>query len=357
MNDAPARKVQSSQSNNRDRSLLRRLSGVPTPVIFIVSVLIALGVLWAQGSLRDVARAGRDADPWLLVAAGLLYLVSLAFLAARWHLLVKMIHGTSHAMRAAEAFLTSVVINYAAPVGLAVPSRAALTKRALGLTTSETGKVALWEVGADVLVLALLSLLWIVVSGSKGIDAIDDATSPLLVLAVVVAGLALLALLLFLVWRLKPALWARLRLEGRQFIRLPVEEPGHALRVSSVSIVYWGMQIAVLWLLLKAVGVDPSASLTLGLVSLPILIGMVSPVPGGAGIREALMVAMAHVYDVDSTAVLLAALVYRVALFAAIPVLYAGVRFWLRREHLEPTMHMHDLTHLDSDTKQPEEPA
>jgi uncharacterized membrane protein YbhN (UPF0104 family) len=341
--------------------MLRRLSGVPTPVIFIVSVLLALVVLWVQGSLRDVAAAARDADLRLLIAAGALYLVSLALLAARWHLLVKMIHGTSHAMRAAEAFLTSVVINYAAPVGLAVPSRAALTKRALGLTTSETSKVALWEVGAYILVLLLLSLLWILVSGSKGIDALDDATSPLLVLAVMAAGAVAFGVLLLVVRRLRPALWARLRIEGRQFVRLPIEQPLHALRVSSVSIFYWGMQIGVLWMLLKAVGVDPGISLTLGLVSVPILIGMVSPVPGGAGIREALMVAMAHVYDVDSAAVLLAALVYRVALFAAIPVLYAGVRFWLRREHLEPTVHIHDLTHDDSETdsgsRQTEEPA
>jgi uncharacterized membrane protein YbhN (UPF0104 family) len=355
VNDAPARKAHPSRP--KGRSILRRLSGIPTPVIFIVSVLLALAALWVQGSLRDVAAVARDADLGLLIGAGLLYLVSLALLAARWHLLVKMIHGTSHAMRAAEAFLTSVVINYAAPVGLAVPSRAALTKRALGLTTSETGKIALWEVGADVIVLALLSLVWIAVSGSKGIDAISDAASPLLVVAVVVAGLLALGLLLVLVRRMRPALWARLRLEGREFARLPIEKPLHALRVTVASLVYWAMQIAVLWLLLRAVDVDPSVSLTLGLVSLPILIGMVSPVPGGAGVREALMVAMAHVYDADSTAVLLAALVYRVALFAAIPVLYAGVRLWLRREHLEPTVHMHDLAHDESDTKQTEEPA
>lgn len=355
MNDAPARKAHPPQP--KSRTLLGRLSGIPTPVIFIASVLLALVVVWIQGSLRDVAAVARDADLGLLIGAGVLYLISLALLAARWHLLVRMIHGSSHAMRAAEAFLTSVVINYAAPVGLAVPSRAALTKRALGLTTSETGKVALWEVGADVIVLALLSLLWLLVSGSKGLDALDDAASPLLMLGVVIAGLLAFGLLLLIVRRLRPALWARLRLEGREFIRLPIEHPLHALRVSTVSLVYWGMQIAVLWLLLDAVGVDPSASLTLGLVSVPILIGMVSPIPGGAGIREALMVAMAHVYDADSAAVLLAALVYRVALFAAIPVLYAGVRLWLRREDLEPTVHMHDLAHDDTDRNETEEPA
>jgi uncharacterized protein (TIRG00374 family) len=338
--------------------LASRLAGIPTPLIFIFSVGLALLLLWQQGSLGDVTEAARDSDKRLLVVAGLIYLVSLGLLASRWHLLVKMIHGTSHLMRASEAFLTSVVINYAAPVGLAVPSRAALTKRALGLSAAETGSVALWEVGVDIIVLAVLSLLWIAVSGSRGLNAINDATSPLVVLAVIVAGVILLAGAIFALRRFKPSLWARLRVEGRQFIRQPMEHPRDAARVVSVTVFYWFLQIAVLWLLLDAVGVDPGFRLTLGLVSLPILIGMVSPVPGGAGVREALMVAMAHVYDVNSTDVLLAALVYRVALFAAIPILYAGVRFVLSREQITPTMTIDELTHAQRKLQgiHPEEP-
>ena len=336
-------------------SIFQKLSRVPTPAIFLGSVALALLLLWWQGSLGDVADAARDADRRLLPAAAVLYLVSLALLAGRWHLLVKMIHGSSHAMRAAEAFLTSVVVNYAAPVGVAVPTRAALTKRALGLSTSETGRVALWEVGLDVLVLALLSLVWALISGGKALDALDATPSLLLIAVVLLAAFAGGILLLGLVRHLKPALWARLRIEGRQFIRMPIEQPRQSAVVAFVSLVYWGMQVAVLWLLLEAVGVDASLSFTLGLTSVPILIGMISPVPGGAGVREGLMVAMARVYDVDSVAVLLAALVYRIALFAAIPILYAAVRFELRREELEPTVHMHELTgQLENETNQPE---
>jgi uncharacterized membrane protein YbhN (UPF0104 family) len=76
--------------------------------------------------------------------------------------------------------------------------------------------------------------------------------------------------------------------------------------------------------------------LSLGLISLPILVGMLSPVPGGAGIRELIMIAVAKVHDVDSAPVLLAALTYRIALFASIPILYAGVRFWLSRSPQAP---------------------
>jgi uncharacterized membrane protein YbhN (UPF0104 family) len=338
------------------RSILQKLTRIPTPAIFIGSVGIAVVLLWLQGSLGDVADAAREADRRLLPAAAILYLLSLALLAGRWHLLVRMVHGTSHAMRAAEAFLTSVVVNYAAPVGVAVPTRAALTKRALGLTTSETGRVALWEVGLDILVLGLLSVLWVAISGGKALEALDATPSLPLILAAIAACIAGGILVLGLVRRLKPSLWARLRIEGRQFIRMPVEKPRETAGVVLVSLIYWGAQVAVIWLLLEAVGVDAGASLTLGLTSVPILIGMVSPVPGGAGVREGLMVAMARVYDVDSVAVLLAALVYRIALFAAIPVLYAVVRFALRREHLDPTVRLHELAgHVDDEPARPED--
>jgi uncharacterized membrane protein YbhN (UPF0104 family) len=56
---------------------------------------------------------------------------------------------------------------------------------------------------------------------------------------------------------------------------------------------------------------------------------MLSPVPGGAGVREALMLAVARVHGADGASVLLAAVTYRVALFASIPILYALVRVWL----------------------------
>jgi uncharacterized protein (TIRG00374 family) len=96
-------------------------------------------------------------------------------------------------------------------------------------------------------------------------------------------------------------------------------------------VVYWLLQGVVLWLLLEAFGVDAKTTLVLGLISLPVLAGMLSPVPGGAGVREALMVVVANRAGVDTAGVLVAAVSYRVALFAAIPVLYAGVRLWLSR--------------------------
>jgi uncharacterized membrane protein YbhN (UPF0104 family) len=309
--------------------IVRRVASVPTPLIFLISVAVALAILWRQGSFSDVVDAARGADA-LVIAAGLvLYLIGLALLSVRWHILVVMINGASRLPRAAEAFLTSVVVNYAAPIGLAVPTRAALTKRALGLTAAQTGAVALWEVALDVIVLGLFTLAWLVVIradiGELGRPSDGQLTAGA---AIIVAGvLLLIGATLYL--RRRSSWWGRLRHLVGHTATYPLRRPRVAVLATGTTIAYWLGQAIVLWLLLNALTDDASPSLALGLVSLPVLVGMLSPVPGGAGIREALMLAVARVHDADTGAVLLAALTYRVALFAAIPVLYAGVRFWL----------------------------
>ncbi|HEY7032713.1 MAG TPA: lysylphosphatidylglycerol synthase transmembrane domain-containing protein [Thermomicrobiales bacterium] len=307
----------------------RRLSAIPTPVIFGFSIVLAMLLLLWEGALGDVGPAIRRADAGTIVAGLLLYLAGLALLCLRWHLLVRMIKGVSHAPRAAEAFLTSVVINYAAPVSLAVPSRVALTKRALGLTATETGAVALWEIATDVLVLGLASLLWFGVGGREA-DTFSAASSSALVVVGIILGALLAGIaLLFIVARTRPRLWERILATVRTTLTYPTRRPLDAVLAVGTTVVYWIVQGAVFWLLLDAIGEDPSLALVLGLISLPILVGMLSPVPGGAGVREALMLAVARVHGADGASVLLAAVTYRVALFASIPILYALVRVWL----------------------------
>jgi uncharacterized membrane protein YbhN (UPF0104 family) len=78
--------------------------------------------------------------------------------------------------------------------------------------------------------------------------------------------------------------------------------------------------------LLQLLGTPPTLPLVLGLMGLPVLIGMLSPVPGGAGVREGLMAAMAGLAGVPAGPVLLAAIAYRLALFVVTPVVWGVVR-------------------------------
>ncbi len=311
--------------------LIHAFSRVPTPLIFVGAVGIAFALLWQQGKLDDVERAIRGANIWVIVAGLLLYLVGMALASYRWHVLVIMAKGVSEFPKAAEAYLTSIVVNYAAPVGLAVPTRAALTKRALGLTNAETSAVALWEVGVDVIVLGIGSVLWLLLGGWNGelLPSVSHRTQRLLE-GVVIAGAAAGLIGLILIVKRKPNLIAKARGMLITFVTFPLKRPREAVYATLITIGYWFIQCLVMILLLDALGVDWSATLVLGMMSLPILVGMLSPVPGGAGIREALMVGVARVHEVDSTAVLLAAVTYRVALFISVPILYSLVRIQLR---------------------------
>lgn len=306
------------------RRLLKRYG---MTAAFSTALLVGVVFLWRGGQLGDTWAALKDADPRVLIAGGVLYLVGLAILCLRWHLLLVVVHGRSHLAIASEAFISSVAIKYMAPGGLAVPIRAALTKRALNLTMTETTAVALWELGADLLILAVGSAIWIALGGYRS-DVVRDHSATILPLAAaaVVAGLAALAA----VWRLRPALVAKVWRKLDEMVRLPANDPRTAVVILAISVAYWVMQGATIALMLEAVGVDPSWLLALGLTSLPILIGMVSPIPGGGGVREALMTAVASLHGAAAGPVVVAAVIYRVALFASIPVLYVVVQLWLR---------------------------
>ena len=259
------------------------------------------------------------------------YLVSLWILAIRWHELVKMAQGWSDLPKAAEAFLTSVVINYAAPVGLAVPSRAALTKRALGMDKHATGAVAIWEIGMDVIVLGLGTVVWLILApGSTAAVGRELGANASRYTTFGIIGLVLVIVVLAVFFRK-----AEQRRRAVNFIRRilvsPLERPVDAARAFVASVLYWVTQGIVLALLVHAMGVEVSLVFMIGLTSLPLLIGMLSPIPGGAVVREAMMYVVARMAGVPGAEVVAAAVIFRMALFGAIPILYAITRIWLSK--------------------------
>jgi len=324
-------------STNRLLAVLGPLSRIPTPAIFGASVAIALVVLWIQGSLRDLIDVIGSANMSMLLLAAPIYVASLGLLCYRWHLLVRMAHGASDLARASEAFLTSVVINYAAPIGLAVPSRAALTKRALGLDARATGTIAVWEIGMDVIVLGAGTLLWLLLANGSTSAVGEELGDSVRVYAV--AGVAFAAIAAIGCWWFlrKADRRARLFEAAKRILLAPRERPREAVLALAATAVYWIVQGIVLALLVSAFGVDPSFVFILGLTTLPILVGMLSPIPGGAVVREALMYAVARLAGVPGDPVIAAALVYRIALFAAIPILYGLARWWISRRRDTPT--------------------
>jgi uncharacterized protein (TIRG00374 family) len=319
----------STEAPSRLHRAIGALARIPTPAIFIGSMVLAFVVLWWQGALSDFVNLFRDADWSLLAIAAPIYIASLWLLCYRWHYLVRMAHGSSYLPRAAEAFLTSVVINYATPLHLAAPSRALLTKRALGLSVAETGIIAVWEIGADVIVLGAGSILWLLIADGAVDTLRREAGLGMLDIALIALGGCVLFWLVVLVLSRRERWRVKIVGAGRTLALAPRERPLEALVSLAVSVVYWTLQGVVLAVVISALGVSASFELTLGVTSMPILIGMFGPLPGGAGLREGLMYGVAELSNAPGGTILAAAIVYRLALFGAIPILYLFVRAWL----------------------------
>lgn len=308
------------------RGILVRFGG---PLVFVVSLVAAGIVLWLQGELDDVGSAIRGADLPIVVAGIALYTFGLGLLCLRWHVLVRMTKGESDLARAAEAILLAITLSYVVQKVLAVPMRAALTKKSLGLNKTETAAVVLWDLLADVGVLGIGSVLWLLVNADAFDELRNAAGSRLLLIGGVLLVLVLLAAGAFAVASRRPALRTKILNSVNQALRYPRQRPREARRAIALSVVFWTIQLGVFGLLLDGIGGEVSIGLLLGIVTIPILIGMVSPFPGGAGVREALMVAVAGAYGAASAPVLVAAVLYRIALFISIPILYVAARIWI----------------------------
>ncbi len=298
------------------------LLAIPTPIIFVAAAALAVVLLWRQGALDEISDSLVDVHPGMMAGILGVYATSILVLGLRWHTLVRMAGGGPDWTASAEVFLTSVVINYAAPIGLAVPTRAALTVRDLRLSPGQSGAVVAWEAVLDICALGAISAAWLTVGGLDLVRslAIDGRVLLLAGGAIVLAVVLVVALSRIAAVRIRVAPFTGNLRSG------PSRRPLLALLAVTLTAVFWGMQIGVMAGLLGIFGVATAPSLLVGLMGLPVLIGMLSPVPGGAGVREALMAAVARLAGVAAGPVILAAVAYRLALFAVTPVVWGAVR-------------------------------
>ena len=313
---------QHARTSSPTRRWFAPLLATPTPVILVGAAAIAVGLLWRRGALDEIGSSLVTVHPGIAVALLGVYAVGIFVLGLRWHTLVRIAGGSPDWTASAEVFLTSVVINYAAPIGLAVPTRAALTVRDLRLAPGQSGAVVAWEAGLDIAALAAISAAWLALGGLELVQTlVMDARAVLIAagaIVVAVGGIAAISKVAAIRRRVAPFVG--------NLLSGPRRHPALALLALLLTAAFWGAQIGVMAGLLGIFGVIPSPPLLLGVMGLPVLIGMLSPVPGGAGVREALMAAVAGLSGIAAGPVILAAVAYRLALFAVTPLVWVAVR-------------------------------
>jgi glycosyltransferase 2 family protein len=300
----------------------RPILAVPTPVIFGVAAALAIFLLWRRGDLVEIMDSLRNVHPGRIVAILVVYAGSILLLGLRWHALVRMAGGAPLWTSSAEVFLTSVIVNYAAPIGLAVPTRAALTIRDLALSPSQSGAVVGWEVALDLVALSVISAGWLVVGGSELVQAMA-IDGRVLLLAALLGAVGAVAVRFA---SRSAAIRSRIAPFAGRMLSSPAEHPVLALVAVALTGGFWITQVGIMAALLALLGTSVSPQLLLGVMGVPVLVGMLSPVPGGAGVREALMAAAARLGGTPAGPVVLAAVAYRLALFLVTPLVWGAVR-------------------------------
>jgi uncharacterized membrane protein YbhN (UPF0104 family) len=179
-----------------------------------------------------------------------------------------------------------------------------------------------WEAALDVLALSVISAAWLILGGSDLVQTMAlDGRAPVVIAIVGVLGAGGV-----LIASRSAALRSRIAPFAGQLLSSPAEHPVLALVAVALTGGFWITQVGIMATLLTLFGVSISLQLLLGIMGLPVLVGMLSPVPGGAGVREALMAAAARLGGTPAGPVVLAAVAYRLALFLVTPLVWGAVR-------------------------------
>ncbi|HEY5810715.1 MAG TPA: lysylphosphatidylglycerol synthase domain-containing protein, partial [Povalibacter sp.] len=279
----------------------------------VIAALLAhtLRMLLAEFSYQDLLQAIRSTDSASLAWAILATFISFIALTGYDHSSMRYVGAdVSHAVTAQTAFIAYALSN---TVGLGVLTGGAVRMRLYGAAGVEAGQIsraiafnaAAFLMGISVVGAA--ALLW-------GASAVGPALHlPVWLLQLMGAAiLAAAALLLFLCRGGREQ-----RLSGRLRIRLP--SVSLALQQLLFSAVDIAATAAVLWFLLPANTIAFPAFV--GFFAIAIVLGVLSHVPGGLGVFEAVM--LVALRDRMPTESLAAALVLYRLIYYVLPLLLA----------------------------------
>ena len=298
--------------------------------IFVAACGIAFLVVSRSIDFATVLERLRAANAVPIAFAFVGYLGSLLLLCLRWHALVTTLKPSARFHNSVEALTASLMLNYASPGSVGVPARAILTRQLEGLPFVSIVPLAAGEALLDIAVLAAMVGVTLLISGP------DAARSLLLPLAkqegivpIVGAVLMVVAIGAVAVWYRRTTV-ARLLRPSANALQTIARQPRVLLRVVVLAVSFWTTQIGIISLLFVALGQAHPLHFLFPYTVLPLLAGMVVPVPGGAGVREALMVGTAQAFGVSLESALIVAVLYRLLLFVTDPVLFIAARLSAR---------------------------
>ncbi len=286
---------------------------------------VAWRVAWLLGGLGliavvvlQVTRSGlalatlQVANPVLLLLALLPASVAPVAHAWRWKRMLLVLGQTLPLRSALGATVAATVANYAAPGYAWAPVKGLVARQAYGVGLLRSAPTLVIEQALDAAMLVVGAGFGFVLA--PGLVGGWSLRPPFAALGVaVLVGAALAALVVG--GRRRHPRFSVLRSSGYQLLRARSLYPW----LASLSLLRWVADLASFWLVAAALGLRLEFGRLLVLTNLPALAGMVSPVPGGLGIREGSVLAAGSALGLSAGTLALVALLHRTVLLAGLP--------------------------------------
>ncbi|MDI3340888.1 MAG: lysylphosphatidylglycerol synthase transmembrane domain-containing protein [Sphaerobacter sp.] len=295
-------------------------------------LLLAAGVLLASGQTRAVARAlgGAQLAPTLaLLGVGMVLPVVHA---RRWQIMLRAVAADVPLAEVVDMTVTASLVNYAVPGYAGSPVKGALARQFHDVGFGRSLPTLAAEQALDAAALLLgavvgMALVWPTDGPARAwlASLVDHSGTVLMISALVLAlaaGAGLLAARRYAQRFTERVVASGRMLAGDRARRRPV---------LLLTAAYWGLNLAAVWLGARAVGLTLAPVALLLLANVPLLVGLVSPLPGGLGLREGAMAAIAAVVGVPVPGIVAAAVLHRGVLVLALPLTLAGARLVARR--------------------------
>jgi uncharacterized membrane protein YbhN (UPF0104 family) len=242
--------------------------------------------------------------------------------AVRWKVILEALGSHLTAAEAADLTVTSALMNYASPGFVGASAKAILARRSKEVKYEDSAASIAFEYGLDLFLLVVGSIIAVLLLGPATFSPLlrwDTDLPSGLVIAIVVAGIVAVVVL---AWKL--GAWNFVRRLMRAFLTLG-KDVDHVV-IALLTLLYWLLQVIVVVLLFWALHIDIDLANALAVATLPLLAGMLAPVPGGIGAREAVTVALAAATNIGAAQLLSLAVLQRVLLVGALPLALLAVR-------------------------------
>ncbi len=273
--------------------------------------LIAVVVLQATRSGLTLA-ALQVANPVLLLLALLPALVAPVAHAWRWKRMLLVLGQTLPLRSALGATVAATVASYAVPGYAWAPVKGLVARQAYGVGLMRSAPTLVIEQALDAAMFVVGAGFGFVLA--PGLVGGWSLRPPLAALGIAVLGVIALAALV-VTRRRRPPRFSVLRSSGYQLLRSQALYPW----LAGLSLLRWIADLAAFWLVAAALGLRLELGRLLVLANLPALLGMVSPVPGGLGIREGSVLAAGSMLGLSPGTLALVALLHRTVLLAGLP--------------------------------------